>query len=178
MLTKKIAKIFKDSSIQFEELLFDYETFEEPPLIHGYPTVKKILKNNINREDLNTFLFNLALAHLNSVVLYAKNKLTPEEFANFFICLTYTDDENDEVYSGVSEFGFYMPSFWVTRKEKQFDIKNKIKKKAIINLENYPIIKKTLTDLNLIQIMDVYLESWTDQFGSKIKRFFFLYNEN
>ncbi|QEY25321.1 Imm15 family immunity protein [Neisseria zalophi] len=175
MLTKKIAKIFKDSSIQFEELLFDYETFEEPPLINRYTKVKKIAKD-IDRKDLNTFLFNLALAHLNNVVLYAKNKLTSEEFANFFICLVYHGDEN-KVDSGISEFGFYMPTFCVTRKEKQLDIKNQIKKEAIINLENYPIIKKTLTDLNLIQIMDVHLESFTDQFGSEIKRFFFLYKE-
>lgn len=74
MLTKRISKIFKDSSIQFEELLFDYETFEEPLLINTYPDAKKIAKE-INHEDLNTFFFNLALAHLNNTVLYAKHKL-------------------------------------------------------------------------------------------------------
>ena len=47
MLTKKISKIFEDFSIQFEELLFDYETYEESPLIHRYIEIepfKKYLK--------------------------------------------------------------------------------------------------------------------------------------
>ena len=54
MLTKKISKIFEDFSIQFEELLFDYETYEEPLLVNTCSEIQEISKE-INFEDLNTF---------------------------------------------------------------------------------------------------------------------------
>lgn len=36
MLEKEISKIFKNRSISFEEMIFDYETFEEPSLINFF----------------------------------------------------------------------------------------------------------------------------------------------
>ena len=115
MLTKKISKIFEDFSIQFEELLFDYETYEEPLLVNTYSEIQEISKE-INFEDLNTFFFNLALAHLNNTILYARKNLGEEEFSNFFICITTNEDEN-EIDSFVKEFGSYMFKFFITRKK-------------------------------------------------------------
>lgn len=172
MLTQKISEIFKDLSIQFEELLFDCETFEEPPLINTYPDAEKFCQD-IKREDLNTFFFNLALAHLNNTVLYAKSRLGKEAFADFFICLTYNDDEN-ETDGGIQDFGFYIPSFLITRKERLLNLQNRIKKYPVIDLDSYPIIKKTLTDLNLARTMDVRISEWDDPHGGRLKRFYFL----
>ena len=134
MLTKKISKIFKRFSIQFEELLFDYETYEEPLLINTCSYIKEISKE-INFEDLNTFFFNLALSHLNNTILYA-------------------------------------------RKNNKFKFSEGIKKYPIVDVNNYPIMKKTLIDLNLIHTINIHLENWTDKSGNEIKRFFFLYKEN
>lgn len=50
-LNKAIYDLMENnSSIQFNELLFDYETYEEPPLIHRYIEIepfKKYLKKKI-----------------------------------------------------------------------------------------------------------------------------------
>lgn len=176
MLTKKISKIFEDFSIQFEELLFDYETYEEPLLVNTCSEMQEISKE-INFEDLNTFFFNLALAHLNNTILYARKNLGKEEFSNFFICITTDEDEN-EIDSFVKEFGSYMFRFFITRKNNKFNFSEEIKKYPIVDINNYPVMKKTLIDLNLIQTMDVHLEHWTDKSGDEIKRFFFLYKED
>ena len=119
MLTKKISKIFEDFSIQFEELIFDYETYEEPLLVNTCSEMQEISKE-INFEDLNTFFFNLALAHLNNTILYARKNLGEKEFSNFFICITTNEDEN-EIDSFVKEFGSYMFRFFITRKNNKFN---------------------------------------------------------
>lgn len=136
--------------------------------------MQKKIEKEINREDLNTFFFNLALAHLNSTILYAKSKLTKDEFSNFFICITCNDDENEED-SCVQEFGFYMFRFFITRKNNQFKFSEKIKKYPVLNIDNYPVIKNTLKDLNLLKTINVHSEKWIDQFGNQIQRFYFIY---
>jgi len=79
-LNKAIYDLMENnSSIQFNELLFDYETYEEPPLIHRYIEIEPF-KKYLKKEDLNTFLFNLAVTHLNNVKLYAKKGLYYEMY--------------------------------------------------------------------------------------------------
>ena len=67
---------------------------------------------------------------------------------------------------------------FITRKNNKFNFSEEIKKYPIVDINNYPVMKKTLIDLNLIQTMDVRLEHWTDKYGDEIKRFFFLYKED
>ena len=112
MLENEISKIFKKRSISFEQIIFDYETFEEPSLINFFPDVRKYFEKYICQEDFNTILFNLAFCHLNNIKLYAKKNLSDKSFDDFFICLTVTTPQDL-----VDEFGFCMPKFFVTRKK-------------------------------------------------------------
>lgn len=161
--------IEKNNSISFDSLLYDYETFEEPSLFDRLDDAETF-KDYILREDLNTFFFNLALNHLNNLKLYAKKYLDNTKINNFFSCLTYTDD--DEI---ANEFGFYIPRFLITRKEDIFLLKQSIKRYKIANLNNYPMILKTLTELNLLNTIDVYHHEWYDNYCDEyIRRFYFL----
>ncbi|OOF55204.1 hypothetical protein BKK56_07130 [Rodentibacter genomosp. 2] len=164
--------IENNSSIKFDKLLFDHETYEEPPLIHRYSEVKPFEKY-FKKENINTFSFNLAFNYINNVRLYANHYLNKDELSNFFICMTYTDND-----SWVDDEGFFIPNFFVTRKENKFNFRNSIRKMKKINMKKYPVIKNTLLDLGLYGTIDVYQEKWFDlSCQDYIQRFYFLNNE-
>lgn len=169
-LNKAIYDLIENnSSIQFNELLFDYETYEEPPLIHRYIEIEPF-KKYLKKEDLNTFLFNLAVTHLNNVKLYAKKCLSKNAYSNFFICITYTDDD-----CWVDNEGFFIPNFLVTQKENVLNFKSLIKKNEKVDMNKYPIIKRTLLELGLYKEIDVYHKKWFDSSCQDyIQRFYFI----
>lgn len=171
MLEKEISKIFKDSSISFEEMIFDYETFEEPPLVNFFPDVRKYFEKYILKEDFNTILFNLAFCHLNNIKLYAKKNLLEKSFDNFFICLTVTTPQEL-----VDEFGFYMPNFFVTRKKT---LMNSLKTTPQINFDKYPDFKGILKNLGLEDSVIILHKKWFDKAcNENMQRFFFIFKDD
>lgn len=171
MLEKEISKIFKERSISFEEMIFDYETFEEPPLINFFLDTRKHFEQYICQEDFNTILFNLAFCHLNNIKLYAKKNLSKKSFDDFFICLTVTTPQDV-----VDEFGFCMPNFFVTRKKA---LMNSLKKVPQINFDNYPYFKEILKNLGVEDSVIVLNEEWFDKACNKnLQRFFFIFKDD
>lgn len=171
MLEKEISKIFKNRSISFEEMIFDYETFEEPSLINFFPDVRKHFEKYICQEDFNTILFNLAFSHLNNIKLYAKKNLSDKSFDDFFICLTVTTSQDL-----VDEFGFCMPNFFVTRKKA---LMNSLKTVPQINFDNYPYFKEILKNLGVEDSVIVLNEEWFDKAcNENLQRFFFIFKDD
>lgn len=164
MLNKKISEIFNNDSIQVEELLFDYETFEEPPLYNFYDDINNIRKI-IKDEYLEEFLLNLAISHINTTKIYAKNILSEEEYNKFFICITY--DPFEEI--------FY-PSFMVTRKKYLFkDILNYPKLDLTKNL----VIKNALENLGILNSVSVFENKWLDKYcHEELTRIYIVYNSD
>lgn len=112
MLEKEIEKIFtKNKSISFDNLLFNYETFEEVPLFNRYTDIIPFY-NYIKPDEMNTFLLNLAYEHSLKLNIHAKKTLLSKEFNEFFSCITYTDSDDEAL-----ENGFYIPNFYITRKK-------------------------------------------------------------
>ncbi len=111
----------------------------------------------------------MAVTHLNNVKLYAKKFLSKNAYSNFFICITYTDD------CWVDNEGFFIPNFLVTQKENVLNFKDLIKKNEKLDMNKYPIIKRTLLELGLYKEIDVYHKKWFDSSCQDyIQRFYFI----
>ena len=83
--------------------------YEEMPIINCFPQVK-FLKRVIKKEEISALLIDIALFFVNVILLYAYNKLTEKQFANFFIAIYVEDFEEDVDYAG-----YFMPEIFVSR---------------------------------------------------------------
>jgi len=110
MITEIYKNIFrKEGLVNFDMFIRDYDTFEEIPLISRYRHLA-FLNGKIEKKDTQFFLLNAAVFLLNNIDLYAKHRLSPSEYREFFVCLTFSDlDEIDTL-------GYAIPNFFVTRK--------------------------------------------------------------
>jgi len=106
---KNILK--KENLLNLDVFIRDYQTFEEIPLVSRYEHLK-FLNEKIKQEDFQVFLINIAFFLLNNIELYAQNRLLPEEYKDYFICITFSD------FDEISTFGYVIPNFFVTRKKE------------------------------------------------------------
>lgn len=111
-----IANIYRnilkrEKLVNLDLFINDYQTFEEIPLISRYAHLDFLL-GTVRREDIQFYLINIATFLLNNIELYARNKLAPAEYKNYFVCVTFVDlDDIDSV-------GYSIPNFLVTRKKE------------------------------------------------------------
>lgn len=111
MISDIYKKLFKkENLLNFDTFIKDYQTFEEIPLVSRYDHLK-FLDENINKEDFQFFLINIAFFLLNNIELYAKKRLSPEEYKDYFVCMTFSDLDEIDTY------GYTIPNFFVTRKK-------------------------------------------------------------
>lgn len=170
MLEKEIEKIFtKNKSISLDNLLFNYETFEEVPLFNRYTDIIPFY-NYIKPEEMNTFLLNLAYEHLLKLNIHAKKTLPSKKFNEFFSCITYTDSDDEAL-----EKGFYVPNFYITQKNSELNLKEYILSKPKFNLENNNMIKQSLSRLGMIDRINIYHTKWFDNICQDyIQRYYFI----
>lgn len=99
----------KENLLNLEVFIRVYQTFEEIPLVSRYQNLR-FLNERINKEDWQIFLVNLALFLLNNIELYARSRLSPEEYKHYFVCITFPD------LNDINTSGYAIPNFFVTRK--------------------------------------------------------------
>ena len=159
----------KNIALSMDELIYDHETFEEIPLVARLDHVK-ILQDCVLREDLNTFLFNIALFYLRNAELYARKHLDKQQAGDFSIFITYTDEDDYAL-----EKGYYNPSLFVTRK-KGLIILNEENK--ITDFSKFPFIAQTIDSLNIADQMTIYYKKWFDESCQIYLQRFYLFLKN
>ena len=83
--------------------------YEEMPILDYFPQAK-FLKRVIKKEEISALLLDIALFFVNIILLYAYNKLTEKQFANFFIAIFVVDfDHLEEDYG---DYGHFNPGYW------------------------------------------------------------------
>ena len=166
MINKVIKFLNKNKSLSMDELIYDHETFEEIPLVLRLDHIK-ILQDCVLREDLNTFLFNIALFHLRNAELYARKHLDKQQADDFSIFITYTDSEDFAL-----EIGYYSPHLFVTRKKGLIVFK---KEDEITDFSKFPFIAQTIDSLNIADQMTIYYKKWFDEACQEYsQRFYFV----
>lgn len=106
---KNILK--KENLLNFDIFIKDYQTFEEIPLVSRYDHLK-FLNDKIKKKDIQFFLVNIAFFLLNNIELYAKNRLSPVEYEDYFACITFSGLDD------INTYGYAIPNFFVTRKKE------------------------------------------------------------
>jgi hypothetical protein len=140
VMLKLCNKIARRTSLSLQDLIYDWETFEEIPLI-GRVHHLSLLNDFVLEEDRQDFLINFAMFYLNGVYMYAHKNLTQKEVDNFFACLTFFSDDPDV-------FGYYIPHFLVTRKKCLFSFLKGKENKFSIN--GFPELKLSLERIGLL----------------------------
>jgi hypothetical protein len=143
--------------IDEHEVLRDYETYEQMPMIYRYDELN-CLKSTIKKEHLMTFLINMAIMYVNQGLLYAKSQLSEEELKNYLIYWgIWWDDEE------IEEMGFSRVDVYFTRKAKEqiklFDT-DTCKPVDYKHTKIYKYVK----DVIGISDFTCYLSKWTDKF--------------
>lgn len=126
--------------IEENEILHDYETYEQMPVSH-FSEINCL--NSFIKKDLYTpFLINMAIMYVSQGLIYAQSQLSKEAIKNYLIYFRIDIDENVDEMEGTSVHVLF------TRKGKKHlqyfkepvDIKNtKMKKylKDIIGLSDF-----------------------------------------
>lgn len=91
--------------------------YEEMPIINYFPQAK-FLKRVIKKEEVSALLLNIALFFVNTILLYAYNKLTEKQFANFFIAICV--DDFDHLEEDYGDYGHFIPSILVSREADKY----------------------------------------------------------
>ena len=96
MISQLYSKLIKKENL-FDLSIFikEYSSFEEVPLVTRYSHID-FLNKFIDQEDIQSFLINLGFFLLNNINFYAKKNLLPDEFKEFFVCMTFCDFEDYE----------------------------------------------------------------------------------
>lgn len=101
--------------LEKHDVLYDYETYEETPIIDRYYE-KDYIKTIIKRDYLTGYLVNMAIMYVNTGLLYAKSKLSEEAFNDYIMYFALDiDDDIDEI----KEDGFIIPEVYFSRKGKE-----------------------------------------------------------
>ena len=66
------------------DILRDYETYEQMPVIDRYAELK-CLENTIKKDYYTSFLASIAIMYINYGLLFAKSLLSKEELDNYVI---------------------------------------------------------------------------------------------
>ena len=91
--------------------------YEEMPILDYFPQAK-FLKRVIKKEEISALLLDIALFFVNVILLYAYNKLTEKQFANFFIAIFVVDfDHLEEDYG---DYGHFNPRILVSREADKY----------------------------------------------------------
>ena len=77
--------------INYHDILYDYETFEQMPVFCRYEQLD-CLDDFIDKENYDTFLVNMAIMYVNQGILHAKHKLSKTDFKNYIICFAIEYD--------------------------------------------------------------------------------------
>ena len=91
--------------------------YEEMPISNTFPQAE-FLKGTIKSEEISALLLNIALFFVNTILLYAYNKLTEKQFANFFIAIFVEDFNRFDEYYG--DFGYFLPRILVSREADKY----------------------------------------------------------
>jgi hypothetical protein len=129
-LYKNILK--KERLLDLDVFIKDYQTFEEIPLISRYQHLA-FLDGKVKKEYVQLFLINVAFFLLNNIELYARSNLSVEQYMNYFVCITFSDiDDNDAC-------GYAIPNILVTRKSELFRSLNVIRSDSFAGFDRIRI---------------------------------------
>jgi len=140
MISQLYSKLIKKENL-FDLSIFikEYSSFEEVPLVTRYSHID-FLNKFIDQEDIQSFLINLGFFLLNNINFYAKKNLSPDEFKEFFVCMTFCNFEDYE------ETGYIIPNIFVTRKKGSFSYLKEAKRQYTGDTN----LKQALINCNLL----------------------------
>ncbi len=142
------------------DILRDYKTYEQMPVIDRYAELK-CLENTIKKDYYTSFLASIAIMYINYGLLFAKSLLSKEELDNYVIFwgLEYSQEVIDDI-------GFIVPQVYYTRKAK-----------LLLEYTYTPInIKKTKVYRyvkNLLEL-DEFSCYFVDSKGDEYEQYFFI----
>ncbi|OOF58866.1 Imm15 family immunity protein [Rodentibacter genomosp. 2] len=160
------ALMKKEISYREENLieLLKYPTeFEEIPIITRTGREQPFLEF-FNKKQLNSFLLNFSIFHLNNIKLFAKKHLTNDELNKIYFCLTYPNLDLFDLY------GFYIPNICISKAK----YKEKFETKPKVNLDHMVWLKNSLEELGCIDSFKIVYSKFDDGFGGEIIRVFLL----
>ncbi|MFZ7109492.1 Imm15 family immunity protein [Avibacterium avium] len=164
---KLLNNLMKKEIFYREENLIDllkYPTeFEEIPIITRTGREKPFLEF-FDKKQLNSFLLNFAIFHLNNIKLIAKKHLTPDELNKICFCLTYPNLDLFDLY------GFYIPNICVFKKRYYKSLMNKDK----LNVIETKWLNDSLFEIGQQSRFKIVYEKFNDEFGYEIFRIFLL----
>lgn len=137
--------------------------FEEIPIITRTGREKPFLEF-FNKKQLNSFLLNFSIFHLNNVKLIAKKYLTNDELNKICFCLTYPNLDLFDLY------GFYIPNICVFKREYYNSLINKDK----LNIIETKWLSESLFEIGQENRFKIVYERFDDGFGYEIFRIFLL----
>lgn len=111
---KRIIRKDGNELYNLDYFIEKYEGYEEMPIINRFSQVD-FLKRTIKKEEISILLLDIALFFVNIILIYAYNKLTEEQFSNYFIAIFVDDFEKD-----ISNVGYLVPSIFVSREADKY----------------------------------------------------------
>ena len=137
--------------IDRHDILYDYDTYEQMPIIHRYSEIE-CLSSYIKKEYITSYIVNIAMMYVNQGILYAKSRLSKQEYGDYVIYFVINYCNED-----IENEGFLTSDVCFSRKAKMhlsnfhkpIDIRRiKIYKyiKNIIGINNYYCYKFEFED--------------------------------